>query len=75
VATGNQKGGPAGCRYPEADLDYSTFQPSFLHELIFDLALAAATRIGHRRRVKPARPVRPCVAKYSDTASCADVQE
>jgi len=33
---------------------YSTFQPTFLYELIFDLALAAAlVWLGHHRRVRP----------------------
>ena len=33
---------------------YATFHPTFLYELIFDLALAAAlVWLGHRRRIKP----------------------
>ena len=33
---------------------YATFQPSFLYELIFDLALAAAlTWLGHHRDIRP----------------------
>ena len=33
---------------------YATFQPSFLYELIFDLALAAAlVWLGHHRDIKP----------------------
>jgi len=33
---------------------YSTFQPTFLYELIFDLALAAAlVWLGHHRRIQP----------------------
>jgi len=39
---------------PAAYLAYSTFQPSFLYELIFDLALAAAlVWLGHHRRIRP----------------------
>jgi prolipoprotein diacylglyceryl transferase len=39
---------------PVADLKYATFQPSFLYELIFDLALAAVlVWLGRRRLVKP----------------------
>ena len=36
---------------PAADLGYGTFQPSFLYEMIFDLALAAfLVWLGRRRR-------------------------
>jgi prolipoprotein diacylglyceryltransferase len=39
---------------PAADLKYGTFQPSFLYELIFDLAWAATlVWIGHRWRIRP----------------------
>src|SRR5580693_9698047 len=39
---------------PAADLKYTTFQPSFLYEMIFDLALAAAlVWLGHHRRIAP----------------------
>jgi prolipoprotein diacylglyceryltransferase len=33
---------------------YSTFQPTFLYELVFDLALAAAlVWLGHHRHIRP----------------------
>lgn len=39
---------------PAADMRYGTFQPSFLYELIFDLALAAAlVWLGHHRNIRP----------------------
>jgi prolipoprotein diacylglyceryl transferase len=39
---------------PAADVRFATFQPSFLYELIFDLALAAAlVWLGHHRSIKP----------------------
>jgi prolipoprotein diacylglyceryl transferase len=39
---------------PAADLRYGTFQPSFLYEMIFDLALAALlVWLGHHRQIKP----------------------
>jgi prolipoprotein diacylglyceryl transferase len=39
---------------PAADLKYATFQPSFLYEMIFDLALAALlVWLGHHRPIKP----------------------
>jgi prolipoprotein diacylglyceryl transferase len=39
---------------PAADLKYSTFQPSFLYELIFDLAWAAVLIwLGHHRKIRP----------------------
>ena len=39
---------------PTADLRFATFQPSFLYELIFDLALAAAlVWLGHHRNIRP----------------------
>jgi prolipoprotein diacylglyceryl transferase len=39
---------------PPGYTGYSTFQPSFLYELIFDLALAAAlVWLGHHLRIKP----------------------
>jgi prolipoprotein diacylglyceryl transferase len=51
---------------PAADLRYSTFQPSFLYELIFDLALAAAlVWLGHHARIKPPGLFALYVAGYS----------
>ncbi len=39
---------------PAADLHFATFQPTFLYELIFDFACAAAlVWLGHHRRIKP----------------------
>ena len=39
---------------PAADLHFSTFQPTFLYELIFDFAWAAAlVWLGHHRKIKP----------------------
>ena len=39
---------------PAQDLHFSTFQPTFLYELIFDFAWAAAlVWLGHHRRIKP----------------------
>jgi prolipoprotein diacylglyceryl transferase len=39
---------------PTGYLGYTTFQPTFLYELIFDLALAAAlVWLGHHRGIKP----------------------
>ena len=39
---------------PAADLHFSTFQPTFLYELIFDFAWAGVLIwIGHRRQIKP----------------------
>jgi prolipoprotein diacylglyceryl transferase len=39
---------------PTADLHFSTFQPTFLYELIFDFAWAGLLIwIGHRRQIKP----------------------
>jgi prolipoprotein diacylglyceryl transferase len=39
---------------PAADLKYSTFQPSFLYEMIFDLAWAAfLVWLGHHRQIRP----------------------
>ena len=39
---------------PSADLHFSTFQPTFLYELIFDFAWAGVLIwIGHRRQIKP----------------------
>jgi prolipoprotein diacylglyceryl transferase len=39
---------------PPGDMKASTFQPSFLYELIFDLALAAAlVWLGHHREIRP----------------------
>ena len=51
---------------PAADLKYSTFQPSFLYELIFDLLLAAAlVWLGHHRKVRPPGLFALYVAGYS----------
>src|SRR5215475_13757567 len=51
---------------PGADLKYSTFQPSFLYELIFDLALAAfLVWLGHHRRIRPWGLFALYVAGYS----------
>ncbi|MGH3188440.1 MAG: prolipoprotein diacylglyceryl transferase [Streptosporangiaceae bacterium] len=39
---------------PAADLHFATFQPTFLYELIFDLAWAAfLVWLGHHRSIKP----------------------
>jgi prolipoprotein diacylglyceryl transferase len=39
---------------PAADLHFSTFQPTFLYELIFDFAWAAVlVWLGHHRNIKP----------------------
>jgi phosphatidylglycerol---prolipoprotein diacylglyceryl transferase len=49
-----------------ADMRFSTFQPSFLYELIFDLALAAAlVWLGHHRDIKPQGLFALYVAGYS----------
>jgi len=49
-----------------ADLKYSTFQPSFLYELIFDLAVAAAlVWLGHHSRIRPGGLFALYVAGYS----------
>ena len=51
---------------PAADLKYPTFQPSFLYEMIFDLALAAAlVWLGHHRRIQPQGLFALYVAGYS----------
>jgi prolipoprotein diacylglyceryltransferase len=51
---------------PAADLKYSTFQPSFLYEMIFDLAWAAAlVWLGHHRRIRPQGLFALYVAGYS----------
>jgi prolipoprotein diacylglyceryl transferase len=51
---------------PAAYLAYRTFQPSFLYELIFDLAWAAAlVWIGHHRRINPWGLFALYVAGYS----------
>jgi len=45
---------------------YSAFQPSFLYELIFDLALAAAlTWLGHHRDIRPPGLLALYVTGYS----------
>jgi prolipoprotein diacylglyceryl transferase len=44
----------ASAGIPVADLKYATFQPSFLYEMIFDLALAASlVWLGRRGRIRP----------------------
>ncbi len=51
---------------PAGYLSYRTFQPSFLYELIFDLAWAAAlVWIGHHRNIKPWGLFALYVAGYS----------
>jgi prolipoprotein diacylglyceryl transferase len=51
---------------PAAELKYSTFQPSFLYEMIFDLALAAAlVWLGHHRKIQPQGLFALYVAGYS----------
>ena len=51
---------------PAADLIFSTFQPSFLYELIFDVALAAAlVWLGHHRQIRPQGLFALYVAGYS----------
>jgi prolipoprotein diacylglyceryl transferase len=51
---------------PAADLKYTTFQPSFLYELIFDLVLAAGlVWLGHHRKIQPQGLFALYVAGYS----------
>jgi prolipoprotein diacylglyceryl transferase len=51
---------------PAGYLQYSTFQPSFLYELIFDLALAAVlVWLGHHRNIRPPGLFALYVAGYS----------
>ena|SRR5487761_1126086 len=51
---------------PPGYRQYSYFQPSFLYELIFDLALAAAlVWLGHHRRIRPPGLFALYVAGYS----------
>ncbi len=51
---------------PAADLKFATFQPSFLYELIFDLALAGAlVWLGHYRQIQPQGLFALYVAGYS----------
>jgi prolipoprotein diacylglyceryl transferase len=51
---------------PAADLKYTTFQPSFLYELIFDLAFAAfLVWLGHHRGIRPPGLLALYVAGYS----------
>jgi prolipoprotein diacylglyceryl transferase len=51
---------------PAADLKYGTFQPSFLYEMIVDLALAALlVWLGHHRQIKPQGLFALYVAGYS----------
>jgi prolipoprotein diacylglyceryl transferase len=55
-----------GSGMPAADLRYTTFQPSFLYELIFDLAFAAIlVWLGHHRNIKPPGLLALYVAGYS----------
>ena len=56
----------ANAGIPAADLRYGTFQPSFLYEMIFDLALAAfLVWLGHHRRIRPQALFALYVAGYS----------
>jgi prolipoprotein diacylglyceryl transferase len=51
---------------PAQYLKFSTFQPSFLYELIFDLAWAAAlVWLGHHRKIRPPGLFALYVAGYS----------
>jgi prolipoprotein diacylglyceryl transferase len=51
---------------PAGYLQYATFQPTFLYEIIWDLALAAALIwLGHHRRIKPWSLFALYVAGYS----------
>jgi prolipoprotein diacylglyceryl transferase len=51
---------------PAGDVRFSTFQPSFLYELIFDLAWAAIlVWLGHHRRIRPQGLFALYVAGYS----------
>jgi prolipoprotein diacylglyceryl transferase len=51
---------------PAQDLHFSTFQPSFLYELIWDLALAAfLVWLGHHAKIKPWGLFALYVAGYS----------
>ncbi len=51
---------------PAAYRGYPTFQPTFLYEIIFDLALAAAlVWLGHHRRIRPWGLFALYVAGYS----------
>ena len=51
---------------PAQDLHYTTFQPTFLYELIWDLALAAfLVWLGHHRKIKPWGLFALYVAGYS----------
>jgi prolipoprotein diacylglyceryl transferase len=51
---------------PAGYTGYTTFQPTFLYELIFDLALAAAlVWLGHHRRIRPPGLFALYVAGYS----------
>jgi prolipoprotein diacylglyceryl transferase len=56
----------AAAGIPAADLGYGTFQPSFLYEMIFDLALAAfLVWLGHRAAIRPQGLFALYVAGYS----------
>ena len=56
----------ANAGIPMADLRYGTFQPSFLYEIIFDLAWAAfLVWLGHHRQIKPQGLFALYVAGYS----------
>jgi prolipoprotein diacylglyceryl transferase len=51
---------------PAQDLHYSTFQPTFLYELIWDLAFAAfLVWLGHHKKIKPWGLFALYVAGYS----------
>jgi prolipoprotein diacylglyceryl transferase len=55
----------ANAGIPAADLRYATFQPTFLYEMLFDLALAAVLIWLGRRQVKPQGLFALYVAGYS----------
>jgi prolipoprotein diacylglyceryl transferase len=51
---------------PAADLKFTTFQPSFLYELVFDLTWAAVlVWLGHHRRIRPSGLFALYVSGYS----------
>ena len=51
---------------PAAYAQYATFQPTFLYEIIWDLALAAAlVWLGHHRRIRPPGLFALYIAGYS----------
>ena len=57
---------PRDGRHPPQDLHFATFQPTFLYELIWDLALAAVlVWLGHHAKVRPWGLFALYVAGYS----------